>query len=937
MPKNPLTITTPHHNTSIEVLGARVHNLKNIDLTIPRNQLVIFTGVSGSGKSSLAFDTIYAEGQRRYIETFANYARPFMGELERPDVDKVNGLSPVISIEQKTTSRNPRSTVGTVTEIYDYLRVLYAKVADAYSYMNGEKMVKQTEEQIEHTLLEDFKEKEITIFAPLVKRRKGHYRELFEQIKAKGFKKVRVDGYLEELHFKMQLDRYRAHTIELLVDQLVVSPETKEQLQKSLSIALSHGKKSVIIQEKSTGKLHYFSQALTDPLTGLSYEEPVANHFSFNSPLGACPVCEGLGSLTELTFTKLIPDPTLNIAEGGILIIDPDDTSLLTKITELFAAYQIPIQTPINKLPNKLLHILFYGNTGQQGADGYKKVPSFAGLVPNFQPMKVKKNDDLAHELPLLECPKCHGNRLNKVALQFKLGGKDIGQLSQMTLARLYDFFDNLFPQLESLKQQIAEEPIQEIQKRIKFLLAVGLDYLFLHRPLATLSGGEAQRIRLATQVGTQLVGVLYILDEPSIGLHQRDNNRLIQTLRNLRDIGNSILVVEHDKEMILAADHVVEIGPGAGKNGGNVVAQGPLDDFLLQPSVTADFLNNVRTISIPDQPRLGHGTYLRLSGCTGHNLKNVTLNLPLGKFICLTGVSGSGKSTLVHRTLYPLLQRHLYKSHTLPLPYQAIEGLEHIDHIIGIDQRPIGRTPRSNPSTYTNVFSAIRNLFAQLPGAKIMNYQPGRFSFNVPGGRCETCQGAGLRVIEMNFLPDVYVQCETCQGKRYNRETLAIHYKGKTIGDVLDMTVSYAVSFFEKYPQIRKTLQVLEEVGLGYLTLGQSATTLSGGEAQRIKLATELAKRSTGNTLYILDEPTTGLHFQDIAHLLHIIQRLTDQGNTVLVIEHNLDVVKTCDHMIDMGPEGGEAGGYIVAEGTPQEVSQHPESHTGFFLKQIL
>jgi excinuclease ABC subunit A len=923
----------------LEVLGARVHNLKNIDLRLPRNQLVIITGVSGSGKSSLAFDTIYAEGQRRYIETFTSYARSFIGELARPDVDKINGLSPVIAIEQKTTSRNPRSTVGTVTEIYDYLRVLFAKIADAYSYLSSQKMVRQTEQQMEAHLLNEFLGKNITLLSPIVRGRKGHYRELLEQIRARGFTSIRIDGEIKTLRPGIQLDRYKVHDIEIVIDRLVVEEVEKERLHLSLKTALQQSKGTVLIQEEATDKTYYFSKAFTDPTTGLSYEEPAPNTFSFNSPYGACPVCEGLGTITSLSRHALMPDPTLSLLEGGLSIVDPANHALLEDIKVLFDAYGILLDSPVHKLPDTLLQTLLYGNSPAKPATKTSRypdeIPLFTGLIPALKGSKAStKKEEGSVEVPAILCPQCQGARLKKTSLHFKLGGKNIAELAQMNLVDLQAFLHALEPQLEARKQRIAEEPLKEISKRIQFLLQVGLYYLCLDRPLNTLSGGEAQRIRLANQIGTQLVGVLYILDEPSIGLHPRDNTRLIKALQDLRDLGNSVMVVEHDKEIMLQADYLVDIGPGAGKNGGEVVAAGPTEDFLLQPSITSDFLKGTRKIAMPIQRRKGNGKFLTLTGCTGHNLKDVTVKLPLATLTCITGVSGSGKSTLIHRTLYPLLQQHLYRAQTIPLPYHSLKGLANIDHVIAIDQKPIGRTPRSNPATYTNLFVAIRNLFTQLPTAKIRGYEPGRFSFNVQGGRCEKCQGGGMRVIEMEFLPDVYTPCEECQGKRYNRQTLEIHYKGKSIADVLEMTISHALVFFEKHPTIRRVLQVLEEVGLGYLTLGQSATTLSGGEAQRIKLASELAKRSTGQTLYILDEPTTGLHFQDIQHLLAILQRLADQGNTILVIEHNLDIIKTSDYIIDMGPEGGQAGGKIVATGTPEEVSQHPTSLIAPFLK---
>ncbi len=956
-----------HAYGQVEVLGARVHNLKNIDVTFPRNKLVVITGLSGSGKSSLAFDTIYAEGQRRYIETFASYARSFIGNLERPDVDKINGLSPVIAIEQKTTSKNPRSTVGTVTEIYDYLRLLFAKVADAYSYVSGQKMVKQTDQQIEDHLFQEFAGKKVILLAPIIKGRKGHYRELFQQLQNGGFSKVRVDGVIKDLIAKMQVDRYKIHDIEIVVDRLVVDLADKQRLQSSLRIALQQGKGVAMVQDEKTGQLYYFSKFFMDPATGLSYDEPAPNTFSFNSPYGACPTCEGLGAVLQIDLDAIMPDRSLSIPEGGIVPIGATgDSPIMRELKNLFKQHQVPFSTPIKNLPSTLLHELLWGvseeklssgNTEEApititnkeayiwGASSSKKYTNwfeFMGIIPmlmrqvegNTTKERAALQETYTHSLT---CPECQGGRLKKSSLSFKIADKNIAELAQMNLIQLATFLQELMPKLDERKQLIACEVVGEIVKRVHFLLDVGLYYLSLDRPLISLSGGEAQRIRLATQIGTQLVGVLYILDEPSIGLHQRDNVRLIEALQELRDLGNSIIVVEHDKDMMLQSDYIIDMGPGAGKHGGKVVAAGSPADFLQQKSVTAEFLAGSRTIAVPTHRRKGHGTVLTLAGCTGHNLQNVTLTLPLRQLVCITGVSGSGKSTLIHQTLYPLLQKHLHHAMTSPLPYTAITGLEHIDKVIEVDQKPIGRTPRSNPCTYTNVFGAIRNLFAQLPEAKIRGYQPGRFSFNVSGGRCETCQGGGMRVIEMEFLPDVYVQCETCQGKRYNRETLEVHYKGKSISDVLDMTISNAVDFFDKHPSIRKILKILEEVGLGYLTLGQPATTLSGGEAQRVKLATELAKRDTGKTLYILDEPTTGLHFQDIQHLLNVLNQLTDKGNTVLIIEHNLDIIKVADHIIDMGPEGGDQGGQILITGTPEEVIAHPTSHTAKFLKMEL
>jgi excinuclease ABC subunit A len=933
-------------HSQIEVLGARVHNLKNIDVTLPRNKLVVITGISGSGKSSLAFDTIYAEGQRRYMESFAAYARSFITNLERPDVDKINGLSPVIAIEQKTTSRNPRSTVGTVTEIYDYLRLLFAKASEAYSYLSGQKMIKQTDVQIQAHILHQFADQLITLLAPLVKGRKGHYRELFQQIRRLGFSKVRVDGKIMPLSHKMQLDRYKNHDIEIIIDQLLIQPAEAQRLRDSLSSAFKQGKGTIMLLD-SDNKAYYFSKALMDPTTGLSYDEPAPNTFSFNSPYGACTVCEGLGTITEVNMNMLIPDKTLSIAQGAIVPLGKKaDTWTFKKLAALLEAYGFDITTPIQELPEPVLHAILYGKKSKLEVESRKHPgttlsTTFLGIIDLINQQQEKYTDKAQSEQELyshvIACPGCQGTRLKQTSLHFRIADKNIAELADMDMQQLYDWFNGLEPKLTERQRIIATELIKEIKKRIQFILHVGLYYLQLNRPLRSLSGGEAQRIRLATQIGTQLVSVLYILDEPSIGLHQRDNMRLITALKELRDLGNSVLVVEHDKDMMLHADYIVDIGPGAGRHGGQVVAAGSPEQFLVQNSATAQFLTGNRRIEIPSERRPGHGTHITLSGCMGNNLKNLTLNIPLGKMICITGVSGSGKSSLIHHTLVPILKNYLYKSHHTPLAYQRITGLEHIDKVIEIDQKPIGRTPRSNPATYIGVFSDIRTLFTLLPAAKIRGYQPGRFSFNVKGGRCETCQGAGMKLIEMDFLPDIHIPCETCQGKRYNRQTLEIQYKGHSIADVLDMTIDNAVDFFEKYPKIRKPIQTLAEVGLGYLTLGQHATTLSGGEAQRIKLGTELAKRDTGKTVYILDEPTTGLHFQDIQHLLNVLNKLVEKGNTVLVIEHNLDMIKVADYLIDLGPEGGHEGGQIIAEGTPEQVAQNQQSYTGYFLREEL
>ena len=935
----------------IEVLGAREHNLKNIDVTFPRNQLVVITGISGSGKSSLVFDTIYAEGQRRYMESFAAYARSFMGNLERPDVDKINGLSPVIAIEQKTTSRNPRSTVGTLTEIYDYMRLLFARTAEAYSYLSGQKMVKQTDEQIQAHMLRTFAGQQVTLLAPVVKGRKGHYRELFQQIRKMGFSKVRVDGKIKPLAPKMQVDRYKTHDIELVIDRLVIDHQDIQRIRDSLGMALQQGKGTAILQEE-TGKMHYFSRTLMDPATGLSYDEPAPNAFSFNSPYGACPTCEGLGQVTAIDKDMLIPNPDISIAKGGIVPLGPlANTWIFQQITMSLKSQGLTIDMPIKDIPASVLDRLLYGHGHILHDDRLPALAKanlpfntgdapFEGIFPFImQQQEATKKAQTLSELftHTMACPDCNGARLKKSALHFKIANKNIAELAAMDMQQLYDWFNGLAPKLNKKQTIIATELLKEIKKRIHFILNVGLYYLQLDRPLKTLSGGEAQRIRLATQIGTQLVGVLYILDEPSIGLHQRDNMRLITALKQLRDLGNSVVVVEHDKDMMLHADYILDIGPGAGRHGGQVVAAGTPTHFLTQHSLTADFLTEKRQISIPDQRRKGNGNLLNLSGCTGHNLKNINIHIPLGKMVGITGVSGSGKSTLIHETLFPILKHYLYKSRTKPLPYKKVTGLEHLDKVIEIDQKPIGRTPRSNPATYTGVFSEIRNLFTLLPEAKIRGYKPGRFSFNVKGGRCETCQGGGMKLIEMDFLPDVHVPCETCQGKRYNRQTLEVQYKGKSIADVLDMTINNAVEFFEKHPKILKPITTLAEVGLGYLTLGQHATTLSGGEAQRVKLATELTKKDTGKTLYILDEPTTGLHFLDIQHLLDVLNKLVDKGNTVLVIEHNLDIIKVVDYIIDMGPEGGQQGGQVMVAGTPEEVAQHTDSHTAHFLRAAL
>ncbi|MEL6539292.1 MAG: excinuclease ABC subunit UvrA [Bacteroidota bacterium] len=941
-PENTSTSTAYSHDY-IEVLGAREHNLQNIDVKLPRNKLIVFTGVSGSGKSSLAFDTIYAEGQRRYMESFAAYARSFIGNMERPDVDKINGLSPVIAIEQKTTSKNPRSTVGTATEIYDFLRLLFTKASDAYSHLSGQKMVKQTEAQIQSHLLQTFARQRVTLLAPIVKGRKGHYRELVQQVSGLGFSKVRVDGKVQNISRKMQLDRYKTHDIEIVIDRLVVSEDEKQRLKDSLEATFKQGKGSIMLQD-AKGVVHYFSKALVDPATGLSYDEPAPNIFSFNSPYGACPHCNGLGEMSQIDVDAIIPDKSLSISEGGIAPLGPyREVAIYKKITALLREHNLQTTTAIQELPEKVLELILHGCDAPLNIAPTRsrliELAYFEGVIDYIVKRSAKENSKIDAEtlFHVAPCSACHGGRLKKESQHFKVHNKNIADLASMDIRELHNWFQGLESHLSKRQLQIATELLKEIRKRLCFLLDVGLDYLHLNRPLRTLSGGESQRIRLATQIGTQLVSVLYILDEPSIGLHQRDNARLIKALKDLRDIGNSILVVEHDKDIMLHSDYLVDIGPGAGRNGGKVVAAGSPEEFLQQRSTTADFLTGKQQIAVPSQRREGTGKQLIITGCRGNNLKDVTLKLPLGKFICVTGVSGSGKSSLIHETLFPILKRHVYKSHATPLPYTAVQGLKHIDKVVEVDQSPIGRTPRSSPATYTGVFTDIRMLFSELPEAKIRGYKPGRFSFNVKSGRCETCEGGGMKLIEMDFLPNVHVSCEACKAKRYNRETLEVQYRGKSISDVLEMTVDKAIEFFEKYPRILRKVKTIQEVGLGYMTLGQHATTLSGGEAQRVKLATELSKRDTGQTFYILDEPTTGLHFQDIQHLLTVLNQLVDKGNTVLVVEHNLDIIKVADHIIDIGPEGGQKGGQIVIEGTPEQVAQHPDSHTARFLKEEL
>jgi excinuclease ABC subunit A len=932
--------------SEVEVFGARVHNLKNIDVSFPRNKLVVITGLSGSGKSSLAFDTIYAEGQRRYMETFSAYSRQFMGGMERPDVDKVSGLSPVIAIEQKTTSKNPRSTVGTITEIYDFMRLLYARGGDAYSYVSGEKMERMSEEQIQRTILEKFKDQPVNILAPVVKGRKGHYRELFEQIRKQGYIKVWVDGEILNVEPKMQVDRYKIHDIDIVVDRLVISDNDVKRLQTSIQTAIKLAKGIIRIADKDNN-VSYFSKYLMDPVSGISYDEPQPNTFSFNSPYGACERCDGLGYIFEVDENSVIPNPKLSIMNGGLAPLgEYRETWIFQVLKALAKKYDFALATPIEKIPREKLDIILNGSHelitvpveyNKWNVTNYQI--SFDGIIKMLEEQQEKRGEDALGDMDsyrvLKTCPVCEGARLKKESLHFKVDGKNIFELANMDITELKSFFDGLEDRLSERQNVIAKEILKEIRARIGFLLDVGLSYLTLDRTAKTLSGGEAQRIRLATQIGSQLMNVMYILDEPSIGLHQRDNDRLIKALKNLRDLGNTVLVVEHDKDMILEADHVIDMGPAAGVHGGTIVAQGTPAELMAAHTLTTSYLNGEREIAVPAKRREGNGKVLTLKKATGHNLKKVSVDFPLGKLIGVTGVSGSGKSSLITETLYPILNHHFFRAKKHPLPYDKIEGLEHIDKVIEIDQSPIGRTPRSNPATYTGVFSDIRNLYVALPESKIRGYKPGRFSFNVKGGRCETCQGAGMKVIEMNFLPDVQVPCEECNGRRYNRETLEVRYRGKSISDVLDMSIEDACPFFEHIPSIYRKIKTLEDVGLGYITLGQSSTTLSGGEAQRVKLATELSKKDTGNTFYILDEPTTGLHFEDINVLLGVINLLVDKGNTVLVIEHNLDVIKVADHVIDLGPEGGSGGGKILFEGTPEGLCKVKDSFTGMFLKK--
>ena len=936
---------------TLEILGARENNLKNIDLSIPRNALVVVTGISGSGKSSLAFDTIYAEGQRRYMESFSAYARQFIGNMERPDVDKITGLSPVISIEQKSVNKNPRSTVGTITEIYDFLRLLYARIGEAYSYNTGEKMVRYTEEQITNLILKEFDGRRINILAPAVRGRKGHYRELFEHIRQAGFTRVRVDGVMREIEFGMMVDRYKTHDIEIVVDRIEVHEDSLTRIKKSVQTAFRYGKGLLMVLDNDTEQLRYFSRLLMCPTTGLSYEDPEPNTFSFNSPYGACPKCNGLGEIAVVDKEKLIPNPNLSLRKGGLAPAGEYKAGswIFRQLEAIGLKYGYTLDTPMKDISEEALDVILYGTNETfdvkretLGITSTVKI-NFEGII-NF--IEDQNNEEASAAIARwagsfmnhVSCPVCNGTRLKKEAQWFRIDGKNIAEVANMDTLSLGKWIDELPSKLTERQNDIAKEILREIHKRVHFLLDIGIDYLNMNRPAASLSGGEAQRIRLATQIGSQLTGVLYILDEPSIGLHQRDNQRLIESLKELRDIGNSVIVVEHDKETMLSADYLVDIGPGAGRHGGEVVFAGTPAKIKDGHSITCDYLNGTRQIEVPRTRRKPmEGNILKINGAKGHNLKNVDLELPLGVMVCVTGVSGSGKSTLINETLSPILSQKFYRSVKEPLPYDSIEGLERLDKIIQIDQAPIGRTPRSNPATYTKVFDDIRKLYGELPESKIRNYKAGRFSFNVKGGRCEACKGAGLRVIEMNFLPDVTVLCEECQGKRYNRETLEVRYKGKSINDVLNMTINEAVEFFENIPSIIQKIRTLKDVGLGYLTLGQASTTISGGEAQRVKLATELAKRDTGKTLYVLDEPTTGLHFEDIKVLMKVLNQLVDKGNTVLIIEHNLDVIKMADWVIDMGPEGGDRGGRIVCQGTPEQVAQCAESYTGHYLKEEL
>ena len=937
------------HENKISVLGARVHNLKNIDVDIPRGSLTVITGLSGSGKSSLAFDTIYAEGQRRYIETFSAYARNFLGGMERPDVDKITGLSPVISIEQKTTNRNPRSTVGTTTEIYDYLRLLYARAGTAYSYATGEEMVKYTEDDVLRMIHERYNGKPIYILAPLVRNRKGHYRELFESMRRKGYLHVRVDGEVVEITRGMKTDRYKNHNIEVVIDKLRVRDKDDERLRKSVAAAMKQGDGLLMIMEKDSGEAKYYSKRLMCPTTGVSYGDPAPNKFSFNSPEGACPRCKGLGYVNRIDLVKVIPDTSLSIRKGAIVPLGKYKNQMIFwQIEALLDRHGCTLDTPVKDIPEEAMGEILYGSMENvrirkelvhTSSDYFVE---FDGVVKYLQ--SVMDNDDSASGqkwadqfMSVCQCPECHGQRLNRESLSYRIWDKNISEVASMDIAELKSWLAEAQTHLTDRQRRIADEIIKEIVTRIDFMLEVGLDYLSLNRQSATLSGGESQRIRLATQIGSQLVNVLYILDEPSIGLHQRDNDRLIKSLKELRDLGNTVIVVEHDKDMMLNADYIVDIGPKAGRKGGEVVFQGTPQDMLRTHTVTAQYLNGEMRIEVPKKRRQGNGKSITLRGARGNNLKNVDVEFPLGKLIVVTGVSGSGKSTLINETLQPILSKHFYRSLKEPMPYDSIEGLEHIDKVVNVDQSPLGRTPRSNPATYTGVFGDIRSLFVNLPEAKIRGYKPGRFSFNVKGGRCETCGGNGYKTIEMRFLPDIMVPCEACHGKRYNRETLEVRYKGKSIADVLDMTINQAVEFFENIPDILRKIKTIQDIGLGYIKLGQPSTTLSGGESQRVKLATELGKRDTGKTMYILDEPTTGLHFEDIRILMNVLQKLVDRGNTVIIIEHNLDVIKLADHIIDMGPEGGRGGGLVLSTGTPEEVAMSDKGFTPVFLRKEL
>lgn len=932
----------------ISVWGARVHNLKNIDVEIPRNTLTVITGMSGSGKSSLAFDTLFAEGQRRYVETFSAYARNFLGNMERPDVDKVTGLSPVISIEQKTTNKNPRSTVGTTTEIYDFLRLLYARAGEAWSYLSGEKMVKYTEEQVLHLILERYKGKRTYILAPVVRNRKGHYKELFEQLRKKGYLNVRVDGEMREIIHGMKLDRYKMHNVEVVIDKLIVSDSDERRLKESLQVAMKQGDGLILVLDADSGEARHYSKRLMDPVTGLSYSEPAPHNFSFNSPQGACPKCKGLGQVNLLDMEKIVPDPSVSIYNGGIVALGKyKNTLIFWQIEAICQKYGLTLKTPIQEIPEEAMDEIMNGTDEPlqikgELLDTSRYFLSYEGVAKYIMMQQEMDASASAQKwagqfIKMTVCPECKGQRLNQEALHYRIAGKNIAELAAMDISELKEWLDGLEDKLDGKQRTIAVEILKEIRSRLNFLLEVGLDYLSLNRSSGSLSGGESQRIRLATQIGSQLVNVLYILDEPSIGLHQRDNIRLIHSLKQLRDLGNSVIVVEHDKDMMLNADYIIDMGPRAGRLGGEVVFAGTPAEMLKSDTLTSAYLNGKSEIAVPETRRPGNGKFLKIIGASGNNLKHVTASFPLGTFICVTGVSGSGKSSLINRTLQPILSQHFYRSLEDPLPYEAIEGLEYVDKIVNVDQSPIGRSPRSNPATYTGVFSDIRNLFVELPEAKMRGYKPGRFSFNVSGGRCETCKGNGYKTIEMNFLPDVLVPCEDCQGKRYNRETLEVRFRGKSIADVLDMTINMAVEFFENIPSILSKIKVLQDVGLGYIKLGQPSTTLSGGESQRVKLATELAKKDTGNTLYVLDEPTTGLHFEDIRVLLGVLNKLVEKGNTVVVIEHDLDVIKSADYIIDLGPEGGRRGGEILFAGTPEMLAAQQVGFTAPYLKEEL